>query len=173
MPELEAKFSGLKELDVALQGLTDKLQRNVLRAGLRAGAKEIAEEAKRLVPVRSGRLRDTIRVTSRNVKGVPTAKVVAGGKAQGKKKGAFYAHLVERGTAAHSISARAGTKSLVINGRPVGRSVTHSGAKKKPFMRPALDGRMQAAVERTAQYIRERLTKQGIEIPDPIPEDAE
>ena len=170
MPDLNAKFIGLKELDQALRSLPDKLQRNVLRAGLRAGAKEIAEEAKRLVPVNSGRLQKSIKVTSRLVQGTPTAKVVAGGR----KKGApFYAPLVEFGTASHAILAREGTKSLFINGVAVGIYLNHPGAKPKPFMRPAMDSQSRAAVERFADYVRSRLTKQGIDIPDPVPEDNE
>lgn len=161
-------MTGLRELDDALKALPDKIQRNILRAALRAGSKEIAEEAKRLVPVRSGRLRDTIRVTSRLVNGVPTAKVVAGGRAKGKSKGAWYAHLVEFGTAAHVIRAR-GAAPLAFNGIKA-REVNHPGAKKKPFMRPAADTKSRAALGRFGEFVRSRLTKQGVEIPDPEPE---
>lgn len=170
MPDLEAKFTGLKQLDEALQSLPDKLQRNVLRAALRAGGKPIADEAKRLVPVDSGRLQKSIKVTSRLVQGTPTAKVSVGGRKKGQP---FYAHLIEFGTAAHAIMAREGTKSLFINGVAVGKYVEHPGAKAKPFMRPAMDSQARTAVERFSEVVRSRLTKQGIEIPDPVPEDNE
>jgi HK97 gp10 family phage protein len=171
VPELEVNVAGLKQLDEAMKQLSDKLARNVLRAALRAGSKEIAEEAKRLVPVKTGRLRDTIRVTSRNIKGVPTAKVVAGGASKGKRKGAFYAPMIEFGTSAHIIRGRAGN-ALRFNGVKV-FEVQHPGSQKKPFMRPASDARAGAAVQRFAEYLRGRLTKEGIEIPDPVPEDNE
>ena len=171
MPELEVNVAGLKELDEAMKQLSDKLQRNVLRAALRAGSKEIADEAKRLVPVKTGRLRDTIRVTSRVIKGVPTAKVVAGGASKGKRKGAFYAPMIEFGTNAHIIRSKTGG-TLSFNGVKV-FEVQHPGAQKKPFMRPASDARAQAAVQRFAEYLRSRLTKEGIELPDPVPEDNE
>ena len=45
-------------------------------------------------------------------------------------------------------------------------AVFHPGARKNPFMKIALDSQAQAAVERVGEYIRGRLTKQGIEIPD-------
>jgi HK97 gp10 family phage protein len=171
VPDLDVKFAGLQQLDEALKGLSDKLQRNVLRAALRAGAKEIADEAKRLVPVKSGRLRDTIRVTSRIVRGVPTAKVVVGGKSKGTKKGAFYAPMIEFGTQPHTIRSRSGSP-LRFNGVKV-LQVRHPGAKKKPFMRPASDSRSGAAVQRFSDYVRARLTKEGISIPDVVPEDNE
>lgn len=36
-------------------------------------------------------------------------------------------------------------------------AVQHPGAKKKPFMRPALDAKAQDAVETMADYARNRL----------------
>ena len=45
-------------------------------------------------------------------------------------------------------------------------AVNHPGARKNPFMRIALDSTSCVAVERVAEYMRKRLTKDGIEIPD-------
>lgn len=165
---LEVNVTGLKELDAALGTLPEKMQRNVLRAALRAGAKEIADEAKRLAPVKSGRLRDSIRVTSRIRYGTPTATVVAGGRGKGKNKGAWYAHFIEYGTAAHVVKAPDGGFLNFLGIRV--REVNHPGARKKPFMRPAADTKSGIALDRFAAFVRARLTKQGIEIPDPEPE---
>jgi len=38
--------------------------------------------------------------------------------------------------------------------------VEHPGAEQRPFMRPALDSASQAAVQATADYIRNRLAKE-------------
>lgn len=162
----DVSISGLKELDQALRELPVKLQRNVLRSALRASAKVVADEAKRMVPVRTGALRDSIRVTSRLVRGVPTAKVVAGSKG---KNGVWYAHLIEFGTKSHIIETST-KKSLSIGGNAV-EKVMHPGAQKKPFMRPAFDLRSQDAIERFKEVVRARLTKAGIDIPDTAPED--
>ena len=52
--------------------------------------------------------------------------------------------------------------------------VQHPGAKKKPFLRPALDLQGQAAVEAVREYIRTRLaTKHGIDVPAPVDPAAE
>ena len=162
---LDVKVNGLAELDKALATLPDKLQRNVARAALRAGCKEIAEEAKRLVPVKTGQLRDTIRVTSRIRGGVPTASVKAGNP----KKGVFYAHIIESGAARHHIAAEPGKMLRLLDGTRV-RSVNHPGFAKKPFMRPAADTRAHAAVEAFRDYMRRRLEKEGLDLPDPEPE---
>ena len=157
---LDFKINGLAELDKALSTLPDKIQRNVARAALRAGAKVIAEEAGRLVPERTGRLKGTIRVTSRIAKGMPTASVKVGDA----KKGVFYAHLVERGTAKHLI------RGPVLLGDKWIHNVKHPGATKRPFMRPAADTMSGAAVDAFAEHMRKRLTKEGVEIPDHEPE---
>lgn len=162
---LEVSVKGLDQLDKALRELPEKLQRNVARAGLRAGAKVIADEARRLVPVKSGKLRDTIRVTSRIRNGEPTASVKAGNP----KKGVFYAHMIERGTAKHHIVAAPGKTLRLPNGTRV-RAISHPGATKKPFMRPAADTQAQAAVSAFGAYMRRRIEKEGIDIPDPEPE---
>jgi HK97 gp10 family phage protein len=69
----------------------------------------VAEDARRRVPVASGKLKDTIRV--RRLKGDPrrNVRIYAGNRI---KDGAFYAHMIEYGT----VKMRA-----------------------KPFLRPALN----------------------------------
>lgn len=157
----DVKIKGLAELQKALAELPDKIERNIVRSALRAAAKVTAEEAKRRVPVRRGKLRDSIRVSTRLVKGKPTATVTAGGT----KKGApFYAHLVEFGAKAHFIKPKK-AKSLFIAG-VFREGVDHPGARKQPFLRPALDASAQAAVLAFGNAVKARLTKQGIDTPD-------
>ena len=38
--------------------------------------------------------------------------------------------------------------------------VDHPGARPKPFMRPAFDGKAQAAIEAMAEYIRNRIPRE-------------
>lgn len=174
----ETVVKGLADLQRALDELPAKIEANIMRGALRAGAKVMAEEARRLAPEgppsaesaakyggRRGLLRDSIRVSVSLKRGQVRARVIAGGKVKGGGA-AFYAHMVERGTAAHIIAAPPGAK-LNVHG-VFFRSVMHPGARKQPFMRPALDTMSGAAMEASREYIRNRLsTKHGIDVPGP------
>jgi len=76
---------------------------------LEKAAEVVANEARRRVPVRSGKLKDTIRVVRLRDSDARNVRIYAGNR---KKGGAYYAHIVERG----SVKMRA-----------------------KPFLRPALN----------------------------------
>jgi HK97 gp10 family phage protein len=184
---------GLQDLNTFLQMLPARVEANVLRGALYAGAKVIRDEAKALAPVApptaknrrvyggyAGALRDSIRAGAMldKKRGKVYAYVRAGSHGKGRKgKGAdaYYARWVEFGTAAHVIKARAGGPSaaslnrrikkgsLRIGNAYVGASVMHPGARPRPFLRPALDGRARDAVVAAAVYMRKRLaTKHGL-----------
>ena len=149
----ELHVSGLSELDKLLKELPARIEGNIMRGAMRAGAKVFADRAKQMVPVKSGQLRDSIKVSTRSKRGRVSATVRAGSKK------AFYAHMVEFGTARHFIKPRK-RKSLFFAG--IAREVVdHPGASPKPFMRPALDGGQVEAVNAAADYIRKRLAKEA------------
>jgi HK97 gp10 family phage protein len=150
---------GGRELDAFLQTLSVKVERNILRAALRAGANEFKAEAQAKVPVLSGKLRRSLKVSTGSKNGRVTAKLKVGGKL------APHAMLVEFGTKPHKIVPE-GAGGLLIGGHVVG-AVHHPGAKAKPFLRPAFDGKSTAAIGAVAAKIRERLTKEGINVPAP------
>lgn len=156
MTETSIEIKGAKELYDQLQQLPAKIERNVMRGAIRAGALVIQEEAKQLVPVgkgpTAGQLRDSIRVSVRAIQGKVFATIRAG---NGK---AFYAHFVEFGTAAHEERPQ-GARSLFFAG-VFSEVVKHPGAAPKPFMRPALDAKAQSAIDAVADYVRERLPKE-------------
>lgn len=164
MSNTSVAVTGLADLNRLLQQLPAKVEAKVLRGGLRAGAKVIADEAKRLCPesppsatakkygATSGELRRSIRVSMRSRRGVVQAFVKAGNKR------AFYAHMVEYGTARHWIKPKS-RKSLLV-ARAFREAVDHPGAKRRPFMRPALDSKSAAAIEAMADYMRARLPKE-------------
>ena len=160
----EQSVTGLAELQKFLDALPAKMEKNILRGAMRAGSKVQLARAKELVPVETagkhpGALRDSLRITTSARGGVVKATVKAGNKK------AYYAHMVEFGTAAHFIKPK-NKKSLFFAG--IAREVIdHPGAKPKPFMRPALDATVTAAVAAVGAYIRSRLTKQGIDVPAP------
>jgi HK97 gp10 family phage protein len=176
----DVQVKGLAALQAALDQLPAKVEANIMRGAMRAGAKVIQAEAKRLVPVSppnaenvrlyggyEGLLRDSIRVRIKLRRGTVTASVRAGG---GKVKGtgdAYYARWVEYGTKAHSITAATAGALAIKGGRPV-HTVAHPGAQPKPYLRPALDGKARDAVEAVAAYIRQRLAlKHGLDVPAP------
>lgn len=146
---------GLAELHKALQQLPVEIERKLLQGALRAGLKEMQAAAKANVPVKSGALRDSIKVRVRNKKDRWRLKgsVVAGNKT------AYYAHMVEFGTAAHLIKPK-NRKSLFFAG-VMRELVEHPGAAPKPFMRPAFDAAAAAAINAFADKMRTGLLTVG------------
>ncbi len=171
---------GLLQLQWFLETLPAKIERNIMRSALRAGAKPILDAAKAAAPVArpstenlniyggyAGALRDSLRITTKIVEG---RRVVAAVKVGGRKKGGadvYYARFVEYGTRPHSIKARPGGK-LSFGGQFYD-IVAHPGAVPRPFLRPSLDSRYGAAIVATGEYIKNRLaTKHGLDTSDII-----
>ena len=150
---------GLRELAQALQTLPAKVEANILRGALRAGAMRIRNIARQTSAFRdrTGALRRSIRVTVRRRGGRIIARVVAGNKR------AWYAHIIERGAQAHAITGRLRIGDQIITG-----TVQHPGVIARPFMRPAADTGAQQALVAMREYMRQRLAlKHGIDIPGP------
>lgn len=143
---ISIRVEGVEDVKQALRALPQRIATNVIRGALRAGAVVIANEAKQLVPVRRGVLRKSIKVSSRVKNGLITVSVKAGGK------GARHAHLVELGTKPHLIprGSRRGFKT-------VSAPIRHPGAKAKPYMRPAFNNKVRAAIDAITAYIEKRL----------------
>ncbi|NML61830.1 HK97 gp10 family phage protein [Massilia sp. RP-1-19] len=178
-------IKGGKELDAFLRSLPVKVERNIMRAALRAGAAVLRDEARANVPVDSGALRKSIKVSTGFKKGVVRATVKTDPKI------AYYAHMVEYGTKPHLIKVQDSERpinwrltgkrnkltymsmrtinrnALKIGNTFIGPVVSHPGAKPSPFMRPSFDSKSGAAIEAVTAKIRERLTKEGINVPAP------
>lgn len=185
------KFKGGKELQNMLNTLPAKIERNIMRSALRAGAAVIRDAARENINDDTGALSKSVRVSTRARRGEVTATVKAGNKK------AFYAHMVEFGTAPHLIEVRdedrptrktrkgekkvsIGTMnrmikqgSLKIGENFIGPVVMHPGAAQKPFMRPAIDQKQDEAVRAVGEQIRKRLNKAGINAPAGLEVDEE
>jgi len=150
-------ITGGKELDAFLQSLPAKVESNIMRSALRAGANVFKEEIKAGVRVDQGDLKRSVRVTTRFRRGRVSASVKIGNKI------AFYAHMVEFGTRPHKI------KGVSIGGHYY-TAVNHPGSKLYPFVRPALDSKADAAIQAVGEQIRNRLTLAGIntQAPEPV-----
>ncbi len=156
---MSANVKGLKELQAFLDQLPAKMEANIMRSALRAGAKVVLEEAKANLTangsVVSGKLRDGLKVSTRSRRGVVTATVKTTGKH------GFLANWIEHGVVAHFIKPKS-AKSLFFAGIFLD-VVDHPGFAEKPFMRPALDSQASQALLAVGEAIKKRLTKQGLD----------
>ncbi|KAK1548196.1 hypothetical protein Q3G72_008540 [Acer saccharum] len=139
------------------------MQKNINRAALRAGAATLLPEVKSRIPVATGALRDSARITTRAKGATVSASVKVGNRT------AWYSHLVEYGTRPHVERPRR-DHAMRFGGVTV-REVHHPGIAPHPFMRPAIDQAFPAVIDSVTKKIRERLTKAGLNAPAPLPSD--
>lgn len=154
----EFNVKGLADLQKLLNELPAKVERNVMRGALRAGANVIKDEAKRSINSHSGELAKSLKVSARARGGRVTASV------RPKGKNAYIARFVEYGTRPHKIRAKNGGLLL---GNEFVSEVDHPGARPHPFLRPALDSQAKEATVAVGNYIKKRLaTKHGMNTAD-------
>lgn len=163
MSQRDEVIGGGAELDALLQTLPAKMHKNINRTALRAGAKVYLDELQTRIPEDSGELKKSARITTR-AKGATVSASVKVGNAK-----AWYAHLVEFGTRPHAIKASEGAMRF---GGTITRAVDHPGTRPRPFMRPTADEKLGEAVSAVKAKIKERLTKQGLNVPPPLPPDS-
>lgn len=144
-------MTGFDDIYKVLAALPGKLGPQVLTRTMRKAAKPLTEEAKRLVPKKSGELAKSIGVIANKDFGSFTGVYV------GPRRGLYgghAAHLVEYGTAARKLDK---PHLLTISGKTV--FITHTGTMPAhPFMRPAYDatiGQVQEEVKKELYNILE------------------
>jgi len=144
------RIEGLKEVERALLEISHAAGALVLEKVGTARLQAIAADASERAPDGVfGDLKKDIIVTPVRPKGEPklsTVEIFAGPK-PGRK-----AHLVEFGTAPHTIFAKAsnvnGVMTFTIDGRFVSTAVVHHpGAAPSPFLRPAWDSGAMALLD--------------------------
>jgi HK97 gp10 family phage protein len=134
--------------------------RSRMRQAIAEGADEIVAMQKRLVPVRTGKLRDSIKATFGAKPAGSSAGLSAGGAVAGDpdltvwitagggpRESGWYARFVEFGTAPHT----AGGKF---------ENARHPGTKAQPFFYPAY----RALRRRTKARITRAITKSAREV---------
>lgn len=150
-------LKGGKELQKLLDQLPDQIEVNIVRGGLRAGAKVFLDAIKETVPVESGELKESVRISSGKKRS--TIKMVV---KVGNEK-AWYAHIIERGAKPHSV--KKGDK--IGREKPGDDKRLHPGVERTDFVKKAYDANDQQAVDAAVEYMRNRLkTKHGLETPD-------
>ena len=173
----EIVVTGLKELNVALAGLSDKVQKQYLRAGAAAGARVIRDATKRNIEALPAVVSGTLdrAVFSKWITQASSIdhivfyiSVLHGtrfqmrtrGKRTTKNRDAYYWWWVENG---HTIAGATGHKGRLQGGK--GR-LANTRAKLKtaghfvpprPFLRPALESNVQNAIEACRAEIAKRL----------------
>ena len=132
----EVVIEGGEDLARKLAALSDAVQGQVLEAALRSGALLVQNDAKRLVPYRTGTLRRSIH-TETETQGPGKAEAAVG-------TDVVYAARVEFGFEGQD---------------KLGRSY-HQPAR--PYLRPALDQNMDAAAQEIAAALREAIENVGV-----------
>lgn len=173
---------GGDELMNALSALPQNLQRNAIRAGLRAGAAPIRDKARELAPKSSGLTAKAIDLSSARDNRDGTFSITV--RVNTKKRHGFLAYFHEFGVAPHFI-ARTGKgqgrkavqaalggqgkldlKPMRIGGEFVSGVISHPGHAAQPFMRPAFDLAKEEAVAAFAARIRDFIEgKTGYIVP--------
>lgn len=156
----QENIGGGAALDALLQSLPAKMETNVMRSALRAGAAVYLAQVKQNIPVKDGALRQSARITTKKSRDGSVSASVKVGNSR-----AFYAHMVEFGTRPHIIAPK--RSAMQIGGQFVAGTVEHPGARPRPFMRPAADEKFTAAVAAVQKKVRDRLRAQGLDVPDP------
>lgn len=163
---MSVQIKGAAELQRFLDQLPANVEKNIVRGALRAGTKVLADAVQNVVPVKSGALKESIKVRAGVRAGRVTARVSIGDKK------AWYLHILEGGSKPHDIAPKKrrdpsdGKKALSFGGfvRALAR---HPGAKANPFFVRTVDTHSQRASDAVIAYIRNRLkTKHGMEVGD-------
>jgi len=164
----EVRITGLDELRMRMNGVSDRLLKRVLRPSVRKGANVVRNQARDNFNTAGGpndittALKASIRVTPR--RGTPTrvvVSVVAGDLtgAQIKKfgkKAAFYALWVERGhiNRAAGQALRGGKASV-----KAARAASTNNTPAHPYMQPAIETKAQEAIDIVVQDVTARLAE--------------
>lgn len=159
---------GLKELHQMLQELPVRIEKNIMRGAIRAGANVYRDAARLAAPVDDGTLKKSIKTGSTNVK--------KGNVVVNVGTDLYYARMIEFGTASFytgtgrtvgkpykipkKVKGKRRLKKALNFGNVIVNNVTHPGIKPQPFMRRAFDGASDQAVSTFAQYVSTRLAKE-------------
>lgn len=174
---IDLKMKGGKELHALLQQLPVEVETKILRQALARGANVVRDEARRLVPAKTGRLRKSIK-TSRDTK---NGQIIAKVRLRGPDS--YLGVFMEYGVASHLIARTGAGEGKVavrkakdgegkvkggvmkIGGEFVSGIIEHPGHSAHPFMRPALDTKAADVVNTIGDYLQKYLTFGSINVP--------
>lgn len=138
MAKETVRIEGLRELGNALKEVDSRVQKRIARSATAAGARVIANEAKRRVPVDTGRVKKNIRTANLKPNQPGLQEAAVGVRVKGKTKdSAFYWTQLEFGN---------------VKMAP------------RPFIRPAFESKKQEAAERIKDQLKKRLDAEAAKI---------
>lgn len=154
---------GLDELSKFFDTLPAKIEKNIMRGALRAGMAPMQKESQALLAshgeIKTGALSKGLKLYTAAKGGKVTCSLRVTGKH------AYVAHWLEfTGARPHSITGK--NRKWLSFGGLFFQSVEHPGFAAEPFLRPALDSKAESAVIAVGNYVKNRLTKQGIDVAD-------
>jgi HK97 gp10 family phage protein len=143
--ELSLNVTGIDQVCANLDKLPDAIQKQVMAQALAAAAVPVAEALEAAAPVRTGKLKASLKTD------LALAKSGKGGRVQiGFGKQGFVARMLEFG-------------HRMIGHLPNKVESTTSPVKPEPFMRTAATESMPKALEAFAESVRENLDKIRLE----------
>lgn len=138
------QLRGVKDLERVLRQLPARSRRRVVKNGLRSGARVLAKEIEHNAPTKTGDLSNavTVRTSARSAaRGRFEAGVVV------RPPEYRLVHLLEFGTDPHTIRTK--RSRVLADGTTVfGTEVQHPGTPAQPFVRPAIDMKGNAAIQK-------------------------
>lgn len=143
------EIKGLRELQVALRQLPQKLERRVLNSALGFGGRLIANEAKARAPVDTGNVRRNIRARSARPMDGHTATVIVGVRRLTKRQ---IARLRARSSRQSSISDPWYWRHLEFG---------TSKMAPRPFLRPAFEAKKVEAAYTIKDALARRIEKEA------------
>lgn len=153
----DIKIVGLEQIERDWKRLEEKVARKEAQKILRAGSRIIAKEVRANTPIKSGRLKKSIKDNiKRKGKEFNVARVV--GPATKGVHAAPHAHLVELGTRGGEYTSR---KGFVLFGKDGNRfrvkSITRRGNKAQGFIQKAFESKSAEALRAIARAIDRAL----------------
>ncbi len=152
-----------------VKGFSDKTERGILRGALRRTGQQVTvkEARNNLRSIGANRHTKSVTVKTSVTNFVATARI-------GAKRGTVLAkigHLLEKGTRGHVVESKTDisdiatqrTRKKLMVGRKTGiiygTRVRHPGARKKPWMNPALEDHVPRTVSKFTDLILEEIDK--------------
>ena len=148
---------GMEEILKKLKKLPERVQKNVLTGAIRASAKPIVKEAKRLVPTDSGTLKKSIGVRKRRSK---NKNIIRFSIAPLSKKDGYYGRFIEFGTYAKLDHPMKRPRMGKLGERRAKIVANGGGIPAHPFMRPAFEKEGENTIKAAKEYMNKRIDKE-------------
>jgi len=151
---MSTSIDGFDNIVKFLKKFPDRVEKRILKGGLRKAAMVIKNKAQSLSPIgETGTLKKAIAV---RVGRKPIAQVYIKSGGKSVKHDGWYQHLVIKGTKAHSLFPGANR----LRGKLQNKPFHHGGSKGNPFLDKAKQAANTEAVKAMAQYMADAIKKE-------------